>query len=221
MRMWEETAQSRTDQGPAMYYGYCNRSRRYRMMNLSDYMGSIQQGVNRWVNDAHATYQSYARTYSNPAGVASRPGCRGECDCHCDCCICDSDVVVHARCGESRRIPITFENDTRRDREVTLELSKFTTAGGRDLQWPATLSETKFTLRPCGEHTVIVSVDVRCDQVPGDVANQQAGAVDRCEVGYGSLRADGCTVRPVMMAVAVLPNDCDAYRCPCGGCCCN
>jgi hypothetical protein len=71
---------------------------------------------------------------------------------------------------------------------------------------------------------------VRCDQAAaGNAAKAaatiaavgNAGSVDRCEVGYAALRADGCTVRPVLIAVAVLPSDCDAFRSPCGGCCCD
>ena len=34
---------------------------------------------------------------------------------HCHCHIRCADVVEHVRCGEVRRIPITFDNDTRRD----------------------------------------------------------------------------------------------------------
>jgi hypothetical protein len=46
------------------------------------------------------------------------------------------------------------------------------------------------------------------------------GSVDRCEVGYATIRAEGCLVRPIVLAVAVLPDDCDAYRRPCScGCC--
>ena len=155
--------------------------------------------------------------------------------------VCDADVLVHARCGEVRRIPVTFENDSRRERQVKLELEKFVTAGGRDLKWNTALSETEFTLKPCEERTVIVTVLVRCDtfrsdpspdtpgtspnNVPAAVDVSQAtsdrlGSVDRCEVGYASLRADGCSVRPAVIAVAVLPNDCDSYKRPCScGCC--
>jgi hypothetical protein len=126
---------------------------------------------------------------------------------------------------------VTFENDTRRERPVTLQLDKFVTAGGRDLGWKTQLSESQFTLRPCDEHAVIVSVSVQCETftVPGTVdnaniaiaaANERAGSVDRCEVAYATLRADGCLIRPVVLAVAVLPDDCDSYRRPCGcGCC--
>jgi hypothetical protein len=151
---------------------------------------------------------------------------------------------VHARCGEVRRLPVTFENDSRRERQVKLELTPFGTGGGRELKWVTQLSDTEFTLKPCDEKTVIVSVLVRCDTFSGDPATgttppadpnrpagsidvshataaaERLGSVDRCEVAYATLRAEGCSVRPVVLAVAVLPDDCDDYRRPCScGCC--
>jgi hypothetical protein len=138
-------------------------------------------------------------------------------------------VLVHARCNETRRIPVTFENDTRREKPVTLTLEKFVSAGGKEVGFGGQLSETTFTLGPCDEHTVIVTVQVKCDsfsggtQPPGSTdapSNVRRGTLDRCEVAYATLRAEGCLVRPVVLAVAVLPDDCDAYRRPCGcGCC--
>jgi hypothetical protein len=142
--------------------------------------------------------------------------------------VCDADVLVHARCGEVRRIPVTFENDTRRERVVTLALDSFKTAGGRDLKWAVQLSETTFTLRGCDERTITVAVQVRCDMpdaaptpadsnnpnVPGVGSAQPAGtavntprvgSVDHCEVAYATLRADGCLIRPVVIAVALHP----------------
>jgi hypothetical protein len=137
--------------------------------------------------------------------------------------VCDADVLVHARCNETRRIPVTFENDTRREKPVKLTLEKFVSAGGKDVGWNGQLSETEFTLKPCDEHTVIVTVQVKCDVGGGstDKPNDaRRGTLDRCEVGYATLRAEGCLVRPVVIAVAVLPDDCDAYRRPCScGCC--
>jgi hypothetical protein len=233
---------SRSDRGPEIYYGYCGRTRRYRMMDLPDYMSNMQQGMTRWMSDPVAMYQEISRGYSmpgavRPSGVRSRTehegdcgcGCRGNCDCHCECCVCDADVLVHARCNETRRIPVTFENDTRREKPVTLTLEKFVTAGGKDVGWSGQLSESAFTLGPCDEHTVIVTVQVKCDtfsggtQPPGTTDNPnnvRGGTLDRCEVAYATLRAEGCLVRPVVLAVAVLPDDCDAYRRPCScGCC--
>jgi hypothetical protein len=45
--------------------------------------------------------------------------------------------------------------------------------------------------------------------------------VDRCEVGYTTIRLDGCLVRPIVVAIAVLPVGCDSYRVGCScSCCC-
>ena len=236
---------SRSGRGPEVYYGYCGRTRRYRMMDLPDYMSNIQQGMTRMMSDPAGMYQEIARGYSmpgaaRPAGVRTRTehegdcgcgcrDCRGDCDCHCECCVCDADVLVHARCNETRRIPITFENDTRREKPVKLTLEAFVSAGGKDVGFGGQLSETAFTLGPCDEHTVIVTAQVKCDsfsggtQTPGTKDgpdNIKRGTLDRCEVAYATLRAEGCLVRPVVIAVAVLPDDCDDYRRPCScGCC--
>jgi len=241
--------------GPEMYFGYCQRSQRYRMMDLPDYVSSMQEGMSRWMNDSTSAYQDAMRRYSEmPRGpMMPQPmqapwkqrtrDCSCD-DCHCECCVCDADVLMHARCGEMRRIPVTFENDTRREREVKLELGKFVSAGGRDLGWPATLSETQFKLHSCDEHTVSLFMHVICREKqtavqPGDKqpavspaptdrtalftavgSIDRFGTVDRCEVGYATIRAEGCLTRPIVVAVAVLPDDCDAYRHPCGcGCC--
>jgi len=266
-----------------MYYGYCGRERRYRMMDLPDYMSNMQEGMSRMVSDAQAAYQDmvrglygpgmpqYGETMRGPArgghdygqhghhhGHGCGCGCHDHdaCGCHCECCVCDADILVHARCGEVRRIPVTFCNDSRRERQVKLDLEKFVTKSGRDVNWPAALSETEFTLKPCGEHIVTLTVGVRCDTFTGggtdnppgtpgtpDKPNQpnqpnpnqpgtpgtfdaapgrgRVGLVDRCEVAYAALRAEGCSVRPAVIAVAVLPDDCDAYRRPCGCDCCH
>jgi hypothetical protein len=263
-----------------MYFGYCQESRRYRMMDLPDYVSNVQEGLSQLMNEGASAYQGMMRDYGGMAGgvgtmrdpvsgTRSRGRRRGcgcddshDCDCHCECCVCDADVLVHARCGEVRRIPLTFENDTRRDRPVTLQLEKFVTSGGRDLGWNAQLSETQFTLRPCDEHTVTLLAQIRCEdrtkptqpntgirelanRPEGSVAGTPAaagaerteasaaatatavagderfGSVDRCEVGYATIRAEGCLTRPVIVAIAVLPDDCDAYRTPCGCDCCG
>jgi hypothetical protein len=227
--------------GPALYLGYCQRSRRYRMMDLPEYLSNVQQGMSRLVTDGSTLYQdAFARLYgtASPAGTAVTRGgcgCRSDsgCDCHCECCVCDADVLVHGRCGELRRIPVTFENETRHERPVKLTLDRFVTAGGRELGWPSQLSESEFTLRACESRTILVAVQLQCPPpgtgepgTPGGPPNEppaaadRAGSVDRCEVGYATLRAEGCLVRPVVLAVAVLPDDCDTYRRPCGcGCC--
>jgi hypothetical protein len=151
---------------------------------------------------------------------------------HCHCHIRCADVVQHVRCGEVRRIPITFDNDTRRERDVTLQLGAFATEAGQEIGWQATVSPTTFKLSPCGERTVVLSVTVDCSKFqpapqPGTATNvpppseTQGGAtVDSCKVAYATLRAEGCTIRPLVIAVAVLPESCGAHEASCGcGCC--
>jgi hypothetical protein len=281
---------SASNRGPAMFVGFCRRSRQLRMMDLPDFMDNMQAGWSQMVNDGSTSMQrmwsgggtspgAWTGSAMAPAGAAwTRKGgcgcgCGGDCGCgkggsdcgcgcggkqnctcHCECCVCDADVLVHARCGEIRRIPLTFENDTRRDKPVVLTLEKFVSAGGRDLGWTARLSETQFTLHPCDEHTVSLLVQIKCKAdtpttpTPGENPNTPGtstipgvpttnvnagvgvaatrddifGSVDKCEVAYATIRAEGCLTRPIVVAVAVLPDDCDAFRHPCGcGCCCN
>jgi hypothetical protein len=179
--------------------------------------------------------------------------CDGCCrdDCHCRCCITDADLVVHARLGEMRVVPLTIENPRRRERQVKLELSDFTTRSGSPADVRAqVLPPTEFTLAPCSEREVVIGVQVRLksesEKQPGGVANRKAfdmeagiagmaaGAqatveqpqrvrlpdVEHCEVYYADLRAEGCDLRPVRIAVVVLPRDCDAHPIDCGcGCC--
>ena len=279
------------NRGPAMFVGFCRRSRQFRMMDLPDLMENMQAGWSQMMNDGPASMQRMlSGAGMSPgawAGAAMAPapgawmrrggcgcGCGGDCGCgssgsdcgcgcggkqnctcHCECCVCDADVLVHARCGEIRRIPLTFENDTRRDKPVVLTLEKFVSAGGRDLGWSARLSETQFTLHPCDEHTVSLLVQIKCKSdappastpaenpnTPGTIpgvpttnvnvglntaANAAAtrddifGSVDKCEVAYATIRAEGCLTRPIVVAVAVLPDDCDSFRHPCGCGCCN
>ncbi len=225
-------------QGPALYYGYCTRTKTYRMMDLPEYLSNLQEGISQVMSQTRSAYQGMYRNLSDIAGgtatAVRRTGRDCGCDdCGCECCVCDADVLTHARCGEVRRIPITFENETRRERPVKLELGKFVTSGGRDLGWAAELSETEFTLKPCDEHTVVLSVQIRCEGDTPDRpdpkrsadapagARKDVGSVDRCEVAYATLRAEGCLTRPVVVAVAVLPDHCDAYTHPCGCDCCQ
>lgn len=282
--MQASSQRSATSRGPAMYFGYCHRSKRYRMMDYPDYMSNTQEGMQRMMNDGAAAYQGAMTAYDVGPGYQGAHGsgtdemlryhrggdcgCGGgkhrECGCHCECCVSDADVLVHARCGELRRIPLTFENDTRRDRPVTLDLGKFLTQGGTDLGWTAQLTETQFTLHPCDDHTLSLLVAIRCKtddttttpnnpptNVPGTVSTPSAtgapatgekaqstlnrdafatldlsaidarlGKVDKCQVGYATIRAEGCLTRPIVVAIAVLPEDCDSFRHPCGcGCC--
>ena len=229
-----------------MYYGYCHETRRMRMMDATDYMNNLQTGyTNLYSNpasamqpiiDALATMMrgqgsTTSTATSMPQGHHKRHhkhgcGCHED-DCGCSCCIRCADIVEYARCGESRRIPITFDNDTRRERAVTLQLGNFATENGVDPGWQASLSESRFTLPPCGEKTVFLNVNVDCGKLgaappANNGENAPPAAVDRCRVVYATLRAEGCSVRPLVIAVAVLPDHCGAHHAGCGcGCCCN
>ena len=226
--------------GPEMFYGYCHDSGTMRMMDYPDYLSNAQTTYSNLYSGAASTAQPYIDMMMGRAPATGRQSDRGRerdwhrhhgdcgCGCHhedCGChdCLCDcrircADVVEYARCGEVRRIPITFENETRREREVKLHLGGFATESGHEPGWPTELSDREFKLPPCGEKTVIVTVTVDCGKV-GD--SRTAGTVDSCKVAYATLRADGCTVCPLVIAVAVLPNDCGAHHtgCLCSCCC--
>jgi hypothetical protein len=145
--------------------------------------------------------------------------CRTD-DCHCRCCIGDDlDIVVYARVGERRILPITITNERRRERAVTLEMGAFTSKGGGAV--PVTgsiLGEAAFTLAPCEERTVIV--EVVSTEAVGDQDQRQTD-VDDCLVAVADLRVEGCDIRcPIGIGVALVPRDCDTFDLSCGcGCC--
>ena len=222
------------DKKPEVFYGYCYQTRGMRMMDLDDYLGNLREGYIQIQAYTQGVYRMPDGRYS---GACKEKDCGCDCDTKsydscCDCCICDGDVLIEARCSERRVISLTFANDTRRTREVTLSLSSFTTASGHDLGWTAALSNTKFEMGPCEEKVVQLVVNVDCAAFHKNGASGSAAAgrgdktkerhldVDRCEVAYARVSADGCISRPILFAVAVLPNHCDNYvaACKCGCC---
>jgi hypothetical protein len=210
-----------------------------RMMDYPDYMSNMQKGYsNLYQNPTSALQQMVdmvqtATATATPAPTHSRHhgcNCRQDDDCGCSCCIRCADTVEYARCGETRKIPITFENDSRRERQVTVEMGSFLTDGGQQLPWKVSLpeSETTFTLPPCGEKTVSITVTIDCGQTATDNPNNPTGVavgtrgsvLESCQVGYATIKADGCLIRPLIIAVAVLPDRCGAHKfgCLCGCC---
>jgi len=223
--------------GPEVFYGYCHETNRMRMMDYTDYMSNVQTGYSNLYSNPASGMQliidalSGMMRSSSSSGAPThhkhhKHGCGGGCheqDCGCSCCIRCADVIEYARCGEVRQVPITFDNDTRRERDVTLQLGTFATESGQDVGWQASLSTTTFKLPPCGETTVLLSVNVDCSKlgVPSTQGDERRPTmVDGCKVVYATLRADGCTVRPLVIAIAVLPEYCGAHHAGCG-CCCN
>ena len=99
------------------------------MMDYGDFMSNLNRG--------------YSSLYQAPAGMASVLGpaanaivpdyrrqqdgcCRDEReDCSCNCCIQCADIVEYAYCGETRKIPVTFDNDSRRERQISLQIGGF------------------------------------------------------------------------------------------------
>ena len=153
--------------------------------------------------------------------------CRDDCTCHCTCCVCDSDVVVFTRLGERRVVPIVIENSRRRERQITLDLSGFATKGGSDAPVQVELLGPKtFELAGCSDREVTLLVDLspgRGGSASRATKKDEEGDlpdVDDCLVAVGDLRVEGCDIRPVRIAVAVLPRDCDPFEIECGcGCC--
>lgn len=172
----------------------------------------------------------------------------GHHDCGCECCVSeDADIVVYARCGEVRVIPIEIENEIRKVREnVSLEVSDVRSAGGRNLGWQVRVDkEGPLTLEPCSTTTLELMVQVACDEdqgrepvdpqpAPAAKGGKAAAAatterqpsdrrrhdVDRCEVGYVTVRLGGCLIRPIVVAIAAVPAECGSYSAGCSCSCC-
>ena len=46
-----------------MYYGYCQRTRQYRMMDLPEYVSNVHEGLSRMVTDSASAYQDMFSAY--------------------------------------------------------------------------------------------------------------------------------------------------------------
>jgi hypothetical protein len=187
-----------------------------------DFMAMARDAMKPWTS----AYDSWR------SGVADmldrRPAAKGDCcercgpdSCQCRCCVADSDLLVEARVGERRVIPITIENHWRRDRDIELELSSWTALADGIAVQGRIVTPTSFTLKPCSDEHVILVVEIDDDKAESTEGNRiQIGDVKGCAVSYADLRIKGCDLRPVRIAVAILPRDCDAYvvDCQCGCC---
>src|SRR5438876_6896604 len=104
----------------------------------SDWMGRT---VSEWMSTSYEDLirtkpgDWWSKTYGAQRHKAPHhePCCR-RCEsdpCQCECCIGDVDFAIYARVGEQRVIPILVENERRREKQITLELSNWTTRGGK------------------------------------------------------------------------------------------
>jgi hypothetical protein len=160
-------------------------------------------------------------------------GCHGD-QCHCRCCIADADLVVYARVGERRVVPLTIENPRRREQQVKLGLSNFTSHGRTAANIKAQIAgPAEFTVPPCQEHEAILLIEASSpageeDKTTGSanepsstaINERRAPDVDDCEIFYADLLVEGCETRPVRIALALLPRDCAGFKVDCGCNCC-
>jgi hypothetical protein len=163
----------------------------------------------------------------NPKRKHFRDECSDPCyedPCHCRCCIYDADLVVYARLGELRVVPIRLENPRRREREVSLVLSDWHTSGGKKANIQARiLPEMNFTLPPCSEKELVLLIDAgqaEMSLVHKDKRQSRLMDVDDCLVLYANLSVEGCGTRPVRIALALLPRDCSPFVIECLSSCC-
>ena len=144
-------------------------------------------------------------------------------DCHCQCCVADADLLVQARVGERRVVPLVIENNARRERQIELELSDWT---AQSEQPPVEVtgelaSPAQFTLKACEEKMVTLIVQaLGQENAAADIGQTRLTNVDKCRIFYADLRVKSCDIRPIRIAVALLPNDCAPYTIDCRcGCC--
>lgn len=168
-----------------------------------------------------------------PSADVRRDECVPE-PCQCECCIGDADLVVYARLGERRIVPLIIENRRRRERQIRLELSGWTTRRGTPSGITGRILEpTEFTLPPCERHEIVLIIDtlraekldaIKTERVDATKAEspdrRRLPDVDECQVFYADLRVEGCDIRPIRIALALLPRDCDAYQVECRCTCC-
>ena len=140
-------------------------------------------------------------------------------DCDCRCCVGDADLLVHARVGERRVVPLVIENDSHREKQVELELSDWTTHNGQqEIKVSGQLlSPLAFTINACSEQKVVLMVQIMGTE---DTANKALLDVDSCQVYYADLRVKGCDIRPIRIALALLSRDCAPLTIECRCNCC-
>ena len=207
-------------------------------LNQIDLNRMAREAMQPWA-DAFETWRTGVADLVRPA--PARHGCECPCcksdPCACRCCIADCDLLVEARVGERRIIPVTIENHWRRERPIELELSTWTKITDDIAVRGELLSDAAFTLAPCGVAHVVIGVtvgrgdgaapvDPKGNPIRGGGPNEPEGGqrvlpdLDHCGVAYADLRIKGCDLRAIRIAVAVLPRDCDAYVVDCAcGCC--
>lgn len=153
-------------------------------------------------------------------GSGRRQHSRKRCD-HCSCCSCGdgADVLIEARVGERRVVPVTLHNPRRRAVTATLQPGDWTSCSE---DAPAIVTRLvpsgEVVLAPCETRQVLLVIEVGG---PGskDANENVVGDVRCCTVLVSDLRIEGCGTN-VRLAVAVLPTDCGELEVTCCGCGC-
>ncbi len=132
--------------------------------------------------------------------------------CECRCCIPRCDLLVYGRLGETRVVPFVIENRRHREREIALHISDWKTVGGGSADVTTVeLEPATFELKPCSRRIV---------QLRFSIAAEERREVETCVVACADLTVDGCDMKPLRIAVAILPLECGPYCIDCScGCC--
>ena len=206
--------------------------------------------VRAWYQAADAAYGAMWQPWTRLWQPAPAGGCSADRPCRCDpcdCCTPDADIVIQARVGERRVVPLVLHNPGRRAKTVTVDVGPFTacgeptgvTVGGQ------VLAGQDVELAGCANATVSLVLDIAGAPAAGDPASTAAtkdaaggrkppaapprdlppqdlpvGQAERCATFVADVRLGGCGSRAVRIGVVVLPAKCGAYQvgCDCGCC---
>jgi hypothetical protein len=128
-----------------------------------------QQALQPWA-DAFDTWRTGMDSWNNGVANLVRPAKTNQANCgcpvcapdpcSCKCCVSDADLVIEARVGERRIVPVIIENKWRRARDIEVELSSWTKVSDTVEIKAEILGESAFTLAPCGQAQVVLVVGV-------------------------------------------------------------
>jgi len=206
----------------------------------SMYREAVQLSLRPWQAWFDA-WREQMDAFSTPGpGRCARCGGRGcgacaeRCD-PCECRVCDADLVVYGRPGERRVVPLHIDNDRHQERTVELGIDGWATEDGQAVAIEAQLTRGSFVMEPCSSQLTGLVIEIGSvtggsisDHLPHRDVEAEALAARRskvrhprgCVVAYGRLSGRGCLTRPVVVAVAILSNDCHPHEIACGCCDC-
>ena len=136
-----------------------NQMARDAMKPWADYYGAWNNAYGAWT-DGMSGLMKPMMGRSACGCQACRSGCCRPDPCACRCCIADCDLLVEARIGERRIIPVTIENHWRRARDIDLELSSWSKLTDTLSVRGEILTADKFTIPPCGEAHVVLGLTI-------------------------------------------------------------